>query len=115
MPHVAHDIHTVRLVYENYRFLQCGGEDKVEDVSGVIHGPELAQYSRSNRAAVCVGEQVAEEATELLVELAARADGVALPVQTQRHVLHATGEKVYTTCEPTRTRINHNSLSCEQL
>ena len=38
-------------------------------------------------------EEVAEETTQLLVELAPGTDGVALPVQIQSHVLWKMGEK----------------------
>ena len=40
------------------------------------------------------GEQVAEKSTELLVELSAGADGVALSVQAEGHVLWGEGRRV---------------------
>lgn len=73
-----------------YRFLKSGGKDKVEDISGVVHSPELPQHHSPDAAVMDWGQEVAEELAQLLVELAAGADGVALPLQTQGDVLGRT-------------------------
>ena len=71
----------------SYRFLESGVEKGVEDVSRVVHGPQLVEDGGSDWRRMDVGEEVAEETTELLVELAAGTDRVALPVEIQSHIL----------------------------
>ena len=60
--------------------LESRVEDGVEDVSGVIHGPELSEDCSPDWGGMEWREEVAEQATQLLIELTARADGVALSV-----------------------------------
>ena len=83
----------VTQVLQLYCFLESGVEDGVEDVARVIRGPELAEDGCPDWSDVDSREEVAEETTQLLVELAPGTDGVTLPVQIQSHVLWKMGEK----------------------
>ena len=75
----------------SYRFLEGGVKDRVEDIARVVHRPELAEDSGPDWSDMDVGEEVAEEAAQLLIQLAPGADGVALPVQVQCHILWKKG------------------------